>query len=438
MLNLFNKFIVSRLLVTTEILTVIAAILLAETIPQRFMNTADTLSQWRLQHAWLVSLADVLHLHAVYTSYWFVSIVALVGASLVFSSVAQIRMTRSRIKAFITSGEILAVFDSMNQELAQKIASTGYRQQTTGQEEVFKFIRCKWGYWGTMLFHIGMVVVIGASFYIALTERRGAISIVQREMLAPDDEWRNTEEGLLAKKLRLPATFRYDDLIIRYDEKDIPEHIESLVTFLRSDGSEEQKTVAVNAVSRYQGLRVYHTNEYGDAFSVELIQPDGTRHFEKLLIEHPTGLNEAGYLDTRLSWLPFTLSLKYVTDAEHRSMSSTNRQITMRLMAGKQETARVTLQAGQSGQLGDYQVRLHAVEKWAKLIIVDVHGMPVVFVGFALMVLGAMLSYMTPPREIVIICQKDGIYTAYWRATRFAEFYAEERSALAKVLQPEK
>ncbi|GAM09106.1 cytochrome c biogenesis protein Ccs1 [Geobacter sp. OR-1] len=432
--NKLKEIIISRLLVIAEILAVIASGIVADIIPQRFQSSADQISQWRTLHSGLIPLADLLQLHSVYTSFWFVLVIALAGISLAVSSVDQIRLARNRIKVVVTSGQELATINEIKPEQLRRIAAAGYRPQPVGQDRALKFIRCSWGYWGTALFHIGMVVVIATSLVIALTERRGALMIAQGETLAPTDEWTNTEEGLLAGKLRLPATFRFDDLRITYDSRNIPEHIESLVTFIRS-GSQEQLSVAVNAVARYQGMRIYHANEYGDAFSLEFIAPDGSRHLEKLLIEHPTGLKEAGYLDTKLPWLPFTLSLKYFADFEHKSMNSPNRQLIMRLMTEKQERARATLIANQSARLGDYQVRLLRVDKWAKFTFVDVHGMAAVFAGFALMMLGALLSYMTPPRELFIVPQEDNRYSAYWRSTKFAEFYAEERAALVSILE---
>ncbi|HZV82341.1 MAG TPA: cytochrome c biogenesis protein ResB, partial [Geobacteraceae bacterium] len=320
MISLLRKFFVSRLLVVAEILAVIAAVLLASTIPQQISSSPDTISQWRLQYPVLVPLSEFLQLHGIYTSYWFVWAIVLAGISLGFSTVEQIRMARGRIVAINPSGLPLVTMHGIGPGLVQRIASSGYRQQFTGRDGLYKFIRCKWGYWGASLFHFGMVLVIGASCFIALTERRGALTIAQHEMLAPKDAWTSTEEGVLAKKLRLPATFRFDDLRIRYDKRSAPEHIESLVTFIRPDGTEEHGTVAVNGASSYQGVRIYHANEYGDAFTLEFTEPDGRHHVEKLLIPHPGGLADAGYLDTKLPWLPFALSSKYSADVEQRSI----------------------------------------------------------------------------------------------------------------------
>lgn len=434
MIRLLKKFFTTRRTVTTEILAIIAAVFIAGIVPQRIQSSVETISQWRLQHAALVPLADILHLHTVYTSYWFVSVILLTGISLGFSTVEQIRSAFGRIKAVSPSDPPLAVINDMSPGLVERIFASGYRSQQTDCDGVYKFIRCKWGYWGAPLFHLGMLLVLVASCFIALTEQRGALTIAQCEMLAPADEWISTEEGLLAQKLRLPATFRFDDLRVLYDEKNAPEQIESLVTFIRNDGTEDLLNVAVNGVSSYQGVRIYHTNEYGAAFSLELTGPDGMRHVEKLLISHPDGAAEAGYLDTVLPWLPYTLSAKYFADVERRSMNSADSQLILRLMSGKDEVARISLLSGQSGQLGGYRVRLLAVDKWAKFIFVYLNGIEIVFAGFSLMMIGALLSYLMPPRELVIILQGQGNYEVFWRAAKFSEFYAEERNAVVDLL----
>lgn len=195
------------------------------------------------------------------------------------------------------------------------------------------------------------------------------------------------------------------------------------------------KRTSFNRASVYQGIRIYHATDYGDAFTLEFIGPDGAYHVEKLLMPHPERAGEAGYLDVRLPWLPFALSTKYSVSAGQDMGKSQNLQLVMRLMAGSGEQARTTLLAGQSGQLGDYRVRLIAVDRWAKFIFSDLHGMEVVFAGFVLMMAGALLSFTMPPRELVIVGLAEGRHDVFWKATKFPEFYAEERDLLIGELR---
>ena len=87
--------------------------------------------------------------------------------------------------------------------------------------------------------------------------------------------------------------------------------------------------------------------------------------------------------------------------------------------------------------LGEYRVRLIKVEKWAKLIIVDIGGMSFIFAGFAIVMLGGLIHYTTPPRELLGVKQQDGSYRVYWKAAAFKDFYGDERDSVARELNKE-
>ncbi|HEY6837499.1 MAG TPA: cytochrome C biogenesis protein ResB, partial [Geobacteraceae bacterium] len=159
----------------------------------------------------------------------------------------------------------------------------------------------------------------------------------------------------------------------------------------------------------------------------------GKLHRERLQIYHPARIDKAGYNDFDLPWLPQTLSAKYYADASGVSMASPDKLLVLRLVDRGRETARVSLSPGQSGMLGGMNVRLVGVEKWTGLIFVNMPGMGWVFFGFSIIVLGVILQYCTPPRELYAQRGADGLRLS-WKATRFSEFYEDEyRSIIAAV-----
>ena len=87
--------------------------------------------------------------------------------------------------------------------------------------------------------------------------------------------------------------------------------------------------------------------------------------------------------------------------------------------------------------LGGYRVQLNEVGRWSKLIIVDNTGMPLIFAGFAIIMLGGLLQYLTPPRELIAVRQQDGHYMVYWKAAAFRDFFVDERDEVATALQKE-
>jgi cytochrome c biogenesis protein ResB len=274
------------------------------------------------------------------------------------------------------------------------------------------------------------------SFYVALTGRQGVLILVEGEKRDNRQPWNASEQGLLASKLELPGAIRLDRLNVSFDEKNSPSEVSSDISIADGSGRVESLTASINRISRYHGLRIYHATQYGDAFTVLFTDKGGATHAEKIMIQQPVSLTDAGYSDDfRVDWSPHLFSAKYFADAARRSMHSNNPQLFVRVLDGKREIARTVLTPGETGQLGEYQVRLAGVEKWTKLIVVDITGMPLIFTGFAVIMLGGLMQYMTPPRELIAIRQDEDHYRVYWKALSFREFYAEERDVMKEALK---
>jgi hypothetical protein len=185
-------------------------------------------------------------------------------------------------------------------------------------------------------------------------------------------------------------------------------------------------------------LRIYHASQYGSAFTVEFTDRIGNTHTERILAQQPADPTTAGYSeDFSVAWSPYLFSAKYYVNAAQKTMLGTTPQLTIRMLDGKREIGRTVVPPGQSIPLGGYMLRLVGTEKWAKLIIADNSGMPMVFSGFAIIMLGGLLHYLLPPRELIGIRQQADTYRVMWKATNFADFFAEEREMIAKQLQEE-
>jgi hypothetical protein len=52
--------------------------------------------------------------------------------------------------------------------------------------------------------------------------------------------------------------------------------------------------------------------------------------------------------------------------------------------------------------------------------------------------LGGMIHYMTPPRELIGVKQADGSYQVLWKAVAFKDFYRDERNEITQYLKQER
>jgi len=291
-----KKYITARRLSLSLILALAGLMYLSTLIPQEMDSTPDKIDAWRHSHNGITWLVDCANLHKVYSQPWFAAIILLAGVALTVSSIDQIGVARRRLYATSGAGEALseAVPEA---ELRSVARSHLYHCLNTGSSAQLKFVRNPWGYYGNALLHVGLVLVVGASLYVALTGRQGMLILVEGEPRDATQSWNVNEYGSLASPLRLPGTIRLDRVRVGFDDKNQPARISSDITIANGSGTKESLTATVNGISSYHGLRVYHTTQYGDTFVLEFTDAQGNTHFEKLLIQQPLNLTQAGYGD---------------------------------------------------------------------------------------------------------------------------------------------
>lgn len=434
-MNTITRFITARRISLGLILVLAGCMYVSTLIPQEIDSTPAGLAAWRRGHEGLLWLVDTLHLHRLYAQPWFAVIIVLAAVSLGLSCVDQLDLSRKKLVSTGLGGadELAA---SVSEAVLRTVAvSRHYRPVKHVAGDKLKFVRNPWGHFGVLLLHVGMAVVIAASLYVALTYRQGVLTLVEGERHDRGQPWRLAEQGLLVSPLTLPGTLRLDRVTVRFDDKNQPVSVTSQLTITGDGGAVETLSTSINQISRYKGLRIYHAAQYGDAFTISITDPEGGTHTETIAAQQPVNITMAGYSDDiSLSWLPYQLSAKYFADADRQSMLSRNPELVLRLTRGDREVARTSLVKGGEGSLGEYRVRLLAVNRWAKLIFVDTTGMPLVFAGFAIIMLGGLLHYLAPPRELIAIRQQDGLCMVYWKAAAFREFFMDERDEAAAAL----
>lgn len=133
----------------------------------------------------------------------------------------------------------------------------------------------------------------------------------------------------------------------------------------------------------------------------------------------------AGYANLKSYEIPYLIKAKYFADADKKSMLSQHPLLVMRLVDKGRVIGEVSLKNGESGQLGPYTATVTGISKWAGMIFVDITGMPGIFLGFFIIIIGGGLTYFMPPREFYLRKEGDG-FSITWKATRFESFYEEE------------
>lgn len=415
------------------LVAILFSILLASLIPQSFLTPEPDMLQWRQEYRWAAPAARVLGLHHVFTTGWFALILLMSLFSMALSAFEQGRRAWSRTFAALpVSGGVAIVADEAAVAAAMK--ASGYMRL---HGPVVRYVRHPWGYWGNFLLHAGLVVTVGASLVIALTQQRATLLLVKGEPHYSDEPWGLEENGLLADPLVFPQTVELARVEPQFFATGKVRQLQSLVKFRDGSGNESVRKIGVNEMVAVDGVHIYQSTDFGHAFRVDFTEPDGRLHHFTIPVGHPQSFAGAGYRDLRLPISPDRLEAKYFADEERKSLTRGSPVLTLRLMTEEREIGRTTLRLGNAGTLGQFRVRLTEVICWTELVLVRITGMSGIFTGFALIILGTVCSYCLPPREFRL-AEEDGKRLISWGAERFAGFYLEERDRVLSRLREEK
>jgi cytochrome c biogenesis protein len=428
-MNIF-RFFTSRSTIISLIFLALSAMLLGSVIPQAFLLTTAGLAKWYAEYPRLAALAEKLGLTHVYTHPLFALILSGVVISLGCSCYEQTRRALQfwNAKTGSESGMRILV-DSSPAEVGVILRRHSYRKN--GE----RFVRHALGYWGSTLMHVGMLVVVAASLWIALFQKRGIIRISEGELSKPGEAWLSTERGLLAGQFVLDDTVRLDRVEYDYWPSYAVKRVASNLAFISREGTVTEKLTEINSIVQHRGIRVYQGIDFGHSFFVEISTPDGTVTGLQLQIDHQLTPDKAGYADfENFFGTRKTLRVKYFAEADQSSLQGKNPLLTMRLDEGGREIGRVSLTSGATGALAEYRVRLLEVRRWSSFIFVGLTGISAVFLGFGIISLGGALHYFTTPREAWVREAQGGGTEISWRATKFAGFYLDEFEELRREI----
>lgn len=427
---MLKRFFLSRKTVLTLISLMFGTVVVGYIFPQRFTSSPAEIDKWQLANPVLAEVSKKLALDHVYTSPWFAALLLVFLVSLTVSTWEQFVAAARKTFAAAGGGGRSFTTTASEDEVMAVIREMGYVSRGGG-EDGRRFVRNRWGYWGNILLHLGIVVSIASSLLIVLTEKRAVVHLLEGETHEPGAQWLKEEGGLIAGRFILPESVRLDRVVPEYWDTDDLKQLTTEFTFLGRGGETSSYSMHINKTIRYRGMRVFQGKNHGSSFFVEFVDADGKKYREYFELDAPLKRDKSSYRDFQLDWMPYSLQAKYYADADKRKMTGGNPLFMMRLMDGKNIVAELPLKIGETGSIGPYAATLVHASPWGGLIFIDITGMGGVFFGFFIIVLGGSLTYFCSPREFYVK-GNDGGCRVSWRAAKFEHLYRLEFEEITK------
>ncbi|MBT1074223.1 cytochrome c biogenesis protein ResB [Geobacter grbiciae] len=436
MLKSIKTFFTARFTVMALLLLFAASLTVANIVPQSgALQPGGGMGQ-PVAEASRSFLVNVLGLHHVFSTWWFVALSALFVISLLFSTVEQFRISRARMFQLPFGGGVVGGPCVLSAEQVQKLLGReGYRRFADGPGGT-RYVKASVGHWGSFLLHFGMTLTVLCVLIYVLTEHRVIVRAVAGERIVLKEGGYAERRGLLGRSLPLPAAIALVRLEPEFWEEDQLKALTSNLVFFDRHNAPRDIQVALSHKKPYRGLIVYQQSAFGNAFLLKFRGgPSGG--FDKVLhLPMPPRRDRASYGTFPLDEGRYILKAKYYANADKSRIMPDTPQLILRLYDGEQFVAETSLSNDQAVPLGPYTVRLAGINWWTDILFEGSRGTAGIFTGFALLLCGGVLAFFIVPREVVLRRTEAG-YTVSWRATRFPEFYREEGDRILALCKGE-
>jgi len=450
-----KRFLLSRKTVISLICAVGISCLIGSTIPQVTTKTPQFFEAWEAESPKIYYAIDLLQLNQVYTSTWFLVLVALIAFSLTYSiyyqskvlikskAPAQRDITEGSFKDYLTLklvGSSGLGVGRLAHEIKGIFKTNGYRPYlVTEGSRYFIFGRNRWGRWGGIIFHVGLLFIIVAALYSLTFQKRGFIQLRQTDTFqGKDEDWLVKRLGVFARDFNLGLRVYLNKFTPTYWENDQIKDLESNLTIIDVKGEAKEFLLSPGNPIHFKGTKIYQSTHYGYALGFILKREDGKKVLTHFLLDAQTKKDKplAGEMDFPTT--DYILDMKFYPNLIEPSFYATLPGVDLTVKEKGEERFKGRVLFSQRAWLNKNPLTFARIHHWTGLIFVKNYGMPLVYLGFALVTLGALLIFMLPYKEVHLKVTEEGDHIQLFmggRAKRYQALFSEEFKEMAERLE---
>lgn len=377
--------------------------------------------------SWKVILA--LGLDHVYTTWWFVSLLIVFGSSLTACSFTRQLPTLKSARRWQyykrpSQFEKLALSTELSQTRLEQITSQLEKHHYKIFQDGDKIYARKGliGRIGPIVVHISMLIILLGAIWGAFT------GFMAQEMVASGETFQVkniVEAGKLARS-RIPQDWsvRVNDFWIDYTtEGDIDQFYSDLSVIDQQGNELKQETIHVNKPLRYDGVTLYQTDWGISGIKVQL---NNSPVFKLPMAK----LNKEGQGNLWGTWVPIKPDL-----SEGISLLTRDLKGTLLVYDPKGELTGV-VRPGMGIEVEGMTLKVKELIGSTGLQIKADPGIPIVYTGFGLLMVGVVMSYVSHS-QIWALQTENSLYLGGKTNRAQVGFEQEFLEMLSAIEQPE-
>ncbi len=402
-------------------------------VPQRSHPELTLYTQWAQENPTAARVARSVGADDVFASPVFLGLVALLELNLVACTLHRVRSLRDRVPRVPASAPVSAVrvdLPHVPEHLADLVSGRWsmwkVRSATEGQRRYLVLDRLDRARLGSLVMHVGLMLLILGGAVAALTRFTGSFALTEGQTL-PDE--RSSYLGQPSEPT-LGAAYsgalvRLDSLRFDYDQGLVTQ-VHAKMTFTQGDTTRSVQA-AVNEPASFAG-KSYLLIKGGHAVGLSVSGPSGQLIPDSIirLAERTPG----GYSD----WvaLPDGSRLTIRTRANGSSEALAVReplrlQNPVVLFQVGDTGPTLTLRQGESGSLGGLTVAVSDVRLWNDFSVTGDRSLPLVYLAFGVILVGASVRFGFGRGRLGVLAETTGDGAAAW-------VWGSDQAQVAKVV----
>lgn len=387
-------------------------------MPQKADLSKEAYETWRSSNPTLSVISETLGFTHVFTSFWFITVLLVLFLSLVACEYTQAKTAFKSLRApFVISQEvpirlpferkilgkdrkeICVALGSVLKQRRFKVINANYENESQLRARRFYF-----GWLGSPLFHLGLILILIGAIISAATRMQGYFELGEGQTLAEShSSYIKLEEGPFFKEQHKEFEIELNKFVDEYWPNGALRRVQSEITLFDQGVSKYRGTIEVNEPLKCKGAIIYQSYRYfgyatkltlhsrGEPASTGLVYfPRSSGGTAETIIYPP----ETDYsIDARLFYekKPAILQLHVKREGET-------------VYTG-------TIKLSQAANFEETSLRFDEVLRWSGFSIVQDRGVSIILNSFWLSFAALLMIIFFTPQELVftITDSVDGV-----------------------------
>lgn len=316
--------------------------------------------------------------------------------------------------------------ENTKRDLRDIVSGAGYRVKAY-PEGIFAS-KGRFGYWGITAFHGSILIILTGVLVSSLSIFRGNFEISEGQIFSgKKEEFIGRVYGII----KLEPEFDFSLLLRKYNaeywDKGYPKLYRSTIDVIENGKTLFSKDVEMNEPLRYKGYSFYQSKYHG--YSAALAIRDKEIGYEmKGYVNFPYQGHYPGIIahDFEVPQTQYRGQLRF--DAAYPDV------VVMKVLENNTPVWEGILPKEGAVDLGKIQLVFHGMVQWTGLFVARDWGVPVVYAGFALLILSVFVIVFIVPKTFSAFYDEKRLLVGA-KALRDKEIFKEEFEGIAGKIE---